>query len=174
MTRHNARHPETGRFAPKVPDAASVDNVSGDPVGEHDEPGDQTHYEVHDFARGPVSHWLPHRRAVMVDAETGEHIADVPEHIMRALVPEERTAAHPTAAAGDPMATFLMGGDQPEVGIVHPRDPWHPRRLRPASRGQGRVRMRQDPGAGLFAQLKGCLGMRKKGVHDAEKGDTKG
>ena len=87
MTRHNARHPETGRFAPKVPDAASVDNVSGDPVGEHDEPGDQTHYEVHDFARGPVSHWLPHRRAVMVDAETGEHIADVPEHIMRALVP---------------------------------------------------------------------------------------
>lgn len=153
MARRHTHRDASGQFAPMPPADTTVDDRSGEPQAEHDEPGTETHYSatVHDFARGPVTHWLPHRQGVMVDAETGEHLADVPEHVMRALVPEERTAAHLAAAVGDPLATSLMGGDQPEVGIAYPRDPWHPRRVRPASRGQGRARMRQDPGVGVFS-----------------------
>jgi len=78
MTR-NAHRNERGQFATVPPADVSVDNVSGDPQAEHDQPVG-TVYE-HDLRHGPVHRLIPHRAQRVINADTGEelsnHITDV-------------------------------------------------------------------------------------------------
>lgn len=82
MTTSRAHRDHTGRFTPApVPPADTlVVNVSGDPQGEHAAPI-ATVYPEHHPTHGPVHRPIPHRRARVINAETGEelsrHITDV-------------------------------------------------------------------------------------------------
>ena len=67
----------------------------------------------HDPGHGGAKRRLRHRQAVEIDGNTGEELREIPDHELRAHMPDLRTSAHLAAAAGDPFASNLMG---PAIG----------------------------------------------------------
>lgn len=74
----------------------------------------------HDLSHGGMQRLLSHRQAIEIDGQTGEALRDVPDHELRARVPDLRTNAHLAAAEGDPFAANLMGA-VPEGGYPETR-----------------------------------------------------
>jgi hypothetical protein len=114
MAQRHAHRDGRGQFTPvPVPNAdTSVVNLSGDPLGEHDRPGDATVYPPHDPRSGPATRRIPQRRAVLIDADgqRTEHDYDREARGADTLYNggHFRAQAHVMAAQGDPLITSLV------------------------------------------------------------------
>jgi hypothetical protein len=130
MARHSNRDPRSGRWATTpsgAPIPAGDDHTGADPLA-YDGPVQDANAETYpefanpypahhagdlsyDPSHGGYQRAIPHRRQVVVDAQTGQelsdHITDV-RAVDRLLGSQQRQAAHLQAAEGDPFVSALM------------------------------------------------------------------